>query len=322
MKLSTVQFILARLGIEDGTKPSGTEWVMSRCPLAPARHEKGVDYHPSLAVKITPGPSFVKCHSCDYIGVLKGLVYECRKLGLVGEDDARLALRKCKTGERADAHTTEEEEHYEDPELDPRVFDHLSSYHRYFKHRGFSEREVIEWQLGHAKKSILIPCVLPDGSIPYVQARLREDKKFWWLPKGIRRAHCAGTHLLTGQEARIVVAEGIFDAMRIRRALRRSKRLGEFGVVFLYGASPSDETRDHLFSLVRDELIICTDNDAAGDTCSDNLYEEGNRRVRHISRVKLPRNKHDADDVHSKTLARLIGKRVDLIQQEILDCMV
>lgn len=317
MKLSTVQYVLTRLGI-DRTKPSGTEWIVCSCPLAAARHERGVDYNPSCAIKIVPGPSFVKCHSCDFLGVLASLVYECRRLGLVNEEDARLALRKCKRGEKVGTFDADEEVHH-DPELDPRVYDHLSHYHRYFKRRGFSEREVLEWQLGTAKNSVLLPCVLPDGSVPYVQVRLRREKKFWWLPSGIHRSHCGGTHLLHGNERRIVVAEGIFDAMRIRRGLRIGKLLKEFGVVCLFGASPSEETRDHLFSLVKEELIIAADNDTAGDQCSESLFEEGNRRVAHISRLKFPKGAHDPDEIHSRKIPQLISKRTDLVTQEILD---
>lgn len=291
---------------------------MATCPLAPDRHEKGADINPSLAIKITPGPSFVKCHSCDFLGVLASLVHECRRLGLVNEEDARLALRKCKRGEKIGTFDADEEIHH-DPELDPRVYDHLSNYHSYFKRRNFSEREVLEWQLGTAKNSVLLPCVLPDGSVPYVQVRLRQEKKFWWLPSGIHRAHCGGTHLLHGRERRIVAVEGIFDAMRIRRGLRQAKSLKEFGVVCLFGASPSEETRDHLFSLIKDELIIATDNDAAGDTCAESLFEEGNRRVAHISRLKLPKRVHDPDEVHSGKIPQLITERVDLVTQEILD---
>jgi hypothetical protein len=319
MKKSTVKYVMLRLGVEH-SKPSGNEWQMFSCPLAPARHERGVDYNPSLAIKITPGPSFVKCHSCDFLGVLASLVHECRRLGLVNEEDARLALRKCKRGEKIGTFDADEEVHA-DPELDPRVYDHLSHYHGYFKRRGFSEREIFEWQLGIAKNSVLLPCVLPDGSIPYVQVRLRREKKFWWLPSGIHRAYCGGTHLLHGNERRIVAVEGIFDAMRIRRGLRHGKLLKEFGVVCLFGASPSEEARDHLFSLVKEELVIATDNDTAGDQCAESLYEEGNRRVAHISRIKFTKGAHDPDEVHSRKIPQLITKRVNLVTQEILDCL-
>lgn len=317
MKLSTVQYVLTRLGIER-IKPSGNEWIVVSCPLASARHERGLDHNPSCAIKITPGPSFVKCHSCDFLGVLASLVYECRRLGLINEEDARLALRKCKRGEKIGTFDVDEEIHA-DPELDPRVYDHLSQYHRYFARRNFSEREVLEWQLGAAKNSVLLPCVLPDGAIPYVQVRLRQEKKFWWLPSGIHRSHCGGTHLLHGRERRIIAVEGIFDAMRVRRGLRFGKLLKEYGVVCLFGASPSEETRDHLFSLVKEELVICTDNDAAGDQCAESLFEEANRRVPHISRLKYSKRIHDPDEIRSRKIPQLISKRIDLVTQEILD---
>lgn len=316
MRESTIGFILKQLGIHQKLKSSGSGWVMVSCPLAPVRHRSGRDDKPSLGVSVGPGVSIVKCHACGVGGTIDRLVRAVRREGLCTEEQAIAALGKVSWSKRYEPSLNEEEEREEvQPSLDPHIVEQLSQWHPYFKRRKFTKREVLEWQLGafDDQSAVLLPCVLADGTVPYVQARLVRKKAFWWMPEGIHRAHVVGSHLLVGTEKSLVVTEGVFDAMRARRAVRQLGLLGKIGVVALFGSKPNRDTVDHLFSLVQDELIIMTDPDEAGDLCADNLEEVGRLRARQVSRVRLPRKATDPDNAGSRALRRALREREDAL---------
>jgi hypothetical protein len=65
-----------------GSKPAPVDrdgWVVAKCPLAPWRHDSGVDKNPSFAVKIeSKGDGFTHCFSCGWHGSQSDLVFEMR----------------------------------------------------------------------------------------------------------------------------------------------------------------------------------------------------------------------------------------------------
>lgn len=289
---------------------------MFSCPLAPTRHDKGLDRRPSLGVKIGPGESGFICHSCGVSGgSLFWLVRACRTDGIIDEETARRIYQEIKWTE---SHEPQEEDQAIEimPSLDPEWIDRLSTMHKYYTERKFSKAEVMHWRLGAHKNVLLFPCVLPDDSVPFIQARLASEKKFWYLPEGIRRTYVLGSHLLTGTERATIVSEGIFSAMRIRRALKKLDLLGEIGVVCTLGSKANPRQIDHLLSLTRDELIIATDGDYAGDLAADKLEEIGRQRCKIVSRVMLPAGM-DPDDVGTDKLTTLITARENLLMQRM-----
>jgi hypothetical protein len=321
------------LGV-DRVQPSGTDWLMATCPLASSRHGSGEDRKPSLGISLGPGKSFVKCHACGVSGTMSTLIRQARKDGVITEETAETALAKCRWVEKHEPNIMADEDSDDGPApppaLDPALVDLLSTWHPYFRYRNFSRREVMEWRLGAAKLwhresqaerlAALLPCVLMDGTVPYVQGRFMKFKDFVWRPTPIQKQHVAGTHLFTGAERHIVVVEGIFDGMRTRRALRKLGWLpetgGTYGVAVLFGSKPNREQKAHLFSLVRDELIILSDADEAGDLASDELEEQGRKLVPKISRVWLPRGV-DPDKAGTARVMELLAARRDLLTDRI-----
>lgn len=317
MQQKTVEIILRALG-STKLSPSGTNWVITNCPLAPTRHSKGKDRKPSLGVSVGPGQSFVKCHSCGIGGPIRFLVSASRRDGLIDEETAQALLAKCERIMKYEP-AVPDVEFVEQPLLDPDILPMLDTWHDYYATRKFSKAEIAEWRFGHMKNfAALFPCVLGDGSIPYVQARpfkrdADSDAPFWFMPEGVQREHVAGAHLLTGTETAIIFCEGPFDALRTRRAVRKMGKLKDYGVVFGYGSKINADQRDHLFGLVKKELIICSDNDMAGDQCAEMLEEDGRKRVPTVSRVYLPEGVKDPDEAGSTLLGKLIAERTNLL---------
>ena len=311
MRALSVDHIMQKLGSGRG-RDSGSEWKMYPCPLASTRHENGRDSHPSLGIHVGDvGASGFKCHACGISGSsLYWLVRACRLDGLI-DDATCLALSERIEWVKSHEPDLPDIEEVQ-PTIDPDVLSDLSTTHPYYRGRHFSDRETLEWRLGARKNMLLLPCVLRDGSIPFIQARLSTEKSFWYLPAGIRRQYVVGTHLLSGKERGIVYTEGIFDAMRVRRALRKLGALDDLGVVCSFGSKPNARQLDHLFSLVKEELVICADNDMAGDLCSDQLEELGRGRVKTVSRVELPKGK-DPDSAGTNVLMEKIPSRVNLL---------
>ena len=200
----------------------------------------------------------------------------------------------------------------------------LDTWNDYYATRKFSKAEIAEWRFGHMKDfAALFPCVLDDGTIPFIQAKrfikpARDgDVPFWYMPEGIRREHVAGTHLLTGTETAIIFTEGPFDALRTRRAIRKMGKLKSIGVVFGYGSKINPDQQDHLFGLVKKELIILSDNDMAGDQCAETLEDVGRKRVPRVTRVYLPEGVKDPDEAGSSLLMKLIPARTDLFTSRL-----
>lgn len=330
MQKAQLDKILGALGIHH-TRMSG-EQLRCACPLVNTRHNTGDTTRPDLSVSTGPGMSLIKCFGCGIGGTLKTLIRATMNDAVIDVTTAHDLLALCDWADTDTDIDSAEDVEFVQPSLDPAVLNLLSEWHPYFAHRRFSCREALEWRLGYDPhmKAVLLPCATRDGHVPYVQARFIEEKDFRWLPTGIRKQHNAGTHLFTGKERIIAVTEGIFDAMRVRRALRKLGWLpgngGEWGVVALFGSQPNPYQREHLFSLLpRDgELVLCMDNDPAGEKCAELLDQEGQNYVRAITRLPFPSVENEAahsfkdpDELGSKRLMELLPQRESLLSIKV-----
>lgn len=74
MQYEKIETFLSRLGLTSrSTSTSG--WVRASCPLAPWRHAKLSDSHPSFAISISEAESFGVCKSCGFKGTLRTMVW-------------------------------------------------------------------------------------------------------------------------------------------------------------------------------------------------------------------------------------------------------
>ncbi|MDG5496987.1 hypothetical protein [Niveispirillum sp. BGYR6] len=54
-------------------------WVVTRCPLAPLRHQRGTDNNPSFGFRVGAGGGRCHCLACGYSGTLARLVADLRQ---------------------------------------------------------------------------------------------------------------------------------------------------------------------------------------------------------------------------------------------------
>lgn len=74
MNAEGIEFFLRELGCSKIRRGGG--WVYSSCPLAPWKHRKARDEHPSFTVAVDlSGISGCRCHACDFKGSLLTLLW-------------------------------------------------------------------------------------------------------------------------------------------------------------------------------------------------------------------------------------------------------
>ena len=80
MKQAQVVQFLKLLGVKVPADQSRSGWLVAGCPLAPWRHDSGMDKHPSFAIRQEVGDAFCNCFSCGYHGKQSDLVLDMRQL--------------------------------------------------------------------------------------------------------------------------------------------------------------------------------------------------------------------------------------------------
>ncbi len=79
MNPDVIESVLATLG---GTHlRQSAKWVNSSCPLAPWRHDNGIDVNPSFGVSKERGVAH--CFTCNYKGSIMALAMECMQLSQI-----------------------------------------------------------------------------------------------------------------------------------------------------------------------------------------------------------------------------------------------
>jgi hypothetical protein len=80
MEADKIEHLMQMLGCSK-VKYGNNQWINATCPLAPWKHPKGRDEHPSFGISIVPGSvSHYCCHTCRLSGDLLGLIYAYRRL--------------------------------------------------------------------------------------------------------------------------------------------------------------------------------------------------------------------------------------------------
>jgi hypothetical protein len=75
--------LLKLLGATVPLLQNRTGWTISGCPLAPWRHDAGVDKNPSFGIRQTPGDAAAHCFSCGFGGTATDLVFTIRHLNKI-----------------------------------------------------------------------------------------------------------------------------------------------------------------------------------------------------------------------------------------------
>ena len=80
MKLDQTASFLSKLGSSAAGVQNRKGWFVGKCPLAPWRHDGGIDKNPSFACKDEQGDAHTTCFSCGWHGRMSALVVKMQEL--------------------------------------------------------------------------------------------------------------------------------------------------------------------------------------------------------------------------------------------------
>lgn len=336
MKRADIEFVLGRIGATE-FKVSG-EWIMTNCPLAPWTHEKGTDLRPSFGIREGVGISGVHCFSCGYKGGVMGLVREYARyafpLKMITEEQIQelVDFIIVAEDEKFAGSVVQEEESIAVPaELEK----YLNTYHPYFAERGIDEVTAEMWGLGYVEKffdletvttltkRVLFPLYeKEDGGavLRGVIGRAIEDEdvaKYKNSPPKFRKAdYLYGEWLKPKEATRIIVVEGPIDVIRVNMEIVDNYGLlgSEYWAVGLMGAHPSSKQLVRLLDMA-EEVIVMTDNDAAGKVGKKKLVEGlGNRLI--VSTVVWEEGETDPGALEGNLVEKIVGRRY-ILEEEL-----
>jgi 5S rRNA maturation endonuclease (ribonuclease M5) len=140
--------------------------------------------------------------------------------------------------------------------------------HPYLGKRGISEEVQQQFRVGYDsdKRAVAMCWCNADGDVVNIKFRSVDTKHFWYANGQRIKNHLYGYHNFIKNSAAIVtITESEIDCMR----------LWTLGIpaVALGTAHISQQQVELLFKLNVEELVIATDNDAAGRECAGTLEE-------------------------------------------------
>lgn len=301
MDKGSIMELLREIGADKGAgEISG--WVSAPCPLAPWRHERRVDRHPSFGIKIDDdGPSRFNCFTCHQHGSLTellkeisehtgtdftGLITNVDKEELLGSDLPEWGQRKLRTNKPKLGEPVDEDIlfAYESAKGNP-----------YLKSRGISDSIVERFQLMYDPDNrgvprVLVPIRHTDGSLYGFLGRATNDgipkvRDYLGLPK---RQLLFGAHEVVGQGYdRIVVVEGVFDALRIWQ-------YGFPAVAVMHSTLTAEQTRT--LTDIAQSVLLLYDNDKAG---REGRSHAANKLKKYMPcfKAKYPTGVNDPDEL-------------------------
>lgn len=169
--------------------------------------------------------------------------------------------------------------------------------------RGFNKPTLKKWGCGiDSENSLIIP--IQDSLsrlVGWVSRRQYLTPKYLYS-KGLKKSKVLfGQHLITNKTPFVCITEGTLDTMWLDQY--------GFPSVAILGASLSKAQEDLTLGLQTEELVLCLDNDEAGQigfqkamTCLSRSFV--------VSYIKLPREYKDVQDVrNSDELTSIINMR-------------
>jgi|TARA_R100001460_G_scaffold3030_1_gene9320 DNA primase len=166
--------------------------------------------------------------------------------------------------------------------------------------RGFDKQSMKKWLCGISPANgLIIP--VKDNNFRTVGWITRQEKQ---IPKYLYSKGLKKSHILFGQpyirdSEYVCVTEGPLDAMWLNQ-------LG-FPAVALLGMSMSDKQRDLLLTLPTKELILCLDNDEAGQRGKKRAFDLLGNKIK-VSYINIPEGYKDVQDIKSYGILKNVIK--------------
>lgn len=268
------------------------------------------DSNASMCINVHTG-LFI-CYSCGAKGNIHKIEDAVKKpaVASVTASDVRSRIARINTIE-----VEQVERHYPDDWLDQFV---CSKAYEYWTSRGLSIETIESWGLGYDRKtnSATIPLRDLHGKLLGIFRRrlARNATPRYMYPKGFNISwHLWGAHTchdLSEHDGLLVVTEGSVDALAMSDS--------GFASVALLGSRLSDHQRSLVLKLAPKKLVVCTDNDEAGEKAARQVYDKLKGEM-HIYRGVYPRSKRvtkkdPADCTETERIA-MVTNRVPMHKQ-------
>lgn len=162
---------------------------------------------------------------------------------------------------------------------------------RWIFDRGFNKQSMKKWLCGISPANgLIIP--VKDIDFRTVGWITRQEKQ---IPKYLYSRGLKKSHVLFGQPYiqecdYVCITEGPLDAIWLNQ-------LG-FPAVALLGMSMSNKQRDLILTLPTKEVILCLDNDDAGQKGKKRAFELLNNKTK-VSHINIPEGYKDVQDIKS-----------------------
>ncbi len=166
--------------------------------------------------------------------------------------------------------------------------------------RGFDKQSMKKWLCGISPANgLIIP--VKDINFRTVGWITRQEKQ---IPKYLYSKGLKKSHILFGQPyirdcEYVCVTEGPLDAMWLNQ-------LG-FPAVALLGMSMSEKQKDLILTLPTKEIILCLDNDEAGQRGKKRAFELLDNKIK-VSHIDIPEEYKDVQDIKSYGILKNVIK--------------
>ena len=166
--------------------------------------------------------------------------------------------------------------------------------------RGFDKQSLKIWLCGISPANgLIIP--VKDINFRTVGWITRQEKQ---IPKYLYSKGLKKSHILFGQPyirdcEYVCVTEGPLDAMWLNQ-------LG-FSAVALLGMSMSEKQKDLILTLPTKEIILCLDNDEAGQRGKKRAFELLDNKIK-VSHIDIPEEYKDVQDIKSYGILKNVIK--------------
>ena len=185
----------------------------------------------------------------------------------------------------------------EEPEMEEVTFDYNKGrVPAWIFNRGFSPEILIDWECGaDIDGSLVIPVYdMKSRLVGNITRRLNMTPKYLYS-KGLRKSRILfGAHKMVASDF-ICITEGSLDALWLNQ--------NGFPAVSILGATISKAQEDLLLQLPTNELVLCLDNDKAGEIGMQKALTSLMIRCK-VSRVNIPGGYKDVQDIRNVDLLK------------------